>query len=678
MKKILIAVLFAPLTAFAQTYPSPTFSTLTLQNPLTAANGGTGATASTGSGSVVLGTSPTIAAPTVTGSFTATGLVTTADLSTQAANTILANATGSTASPTAFAMPSCSAATSALNYTSGTGIGCNSSINAATLGGATFAAPGNIGTGTPGTGAFTSLSSTSAPTLGAATIFPTVSSNAALQALSTVTTSTVTRLGYTTAADIPALNYQASASACSLNSGSGDNGSQVQSANGKCWIAQFPAGPLPAIQFGLDLTGATDNTTQLQNAWNYAASVGKNLLLPATGSGYVKFSTLTMPVPTGYFSGASALVGDLGNTTIKSTVTGTTCAINVAATIGQPNFGGTGWGGWALWSLNNAGFGLCLNAVSHFTSNSFSIINFAYQIYALDTFTVTMNRPILENGQHGIYANYNALSYPNDWNINQGYVSGQTQDGLLIYSPSDFNLHGGDYEGINTANTGGFCTINIQGNPVNGTKGLAIFGGYFQDNGGNGDICITQNASGNGSGPGVHSITGVEFGRISNTTYVTHEVVLANGNSGATTVVSMHGNSFNNFNSYVVSAARAFWAVSAPATANYKLVGWGDNKFGNTTEAPGDCIAAGLSACVNLPDGHIEQWGTATSNTTGTGFPVTVTWPLACPNAVDSLVTSAYNNTTPFTVGVASYTATTGTLVASTASSLIQWRMVCH
>lgn len=68
-----------------------------------------------------------------------------------AANTVLANATGSSASPTAFVMPSCSTSSSALNYTSGTGIGCNASINAATLGGATFAAPGAIGSTTPAT-----------------------------------------------------------------------------------------------------------------------------------------------------------------------------------------------------------------------------------------------------------------------------------------------------------------------------------------------------------------------------------------------------------------------------------------------------------------------------------------------------------------------------------------------
>lgn len=53
-----------------------------------------------------------------------------------AANTVLANATASSASPTAFAMPNCSTSTSALQYTSGTGFTCYS--NSASLTGATF------------------------------------------------------------------------------------------------------------------------------------------------------------------------------------------------------------------------------------------------------------------------------------------------------------------------------------------------------------------------------------------------------------------------------------------------------------------------------------------------------------------------------------------------------------
>ena len=136
-----------------------------LSSPLPQAAGGTGTTSATGTGSVVLSSAPSISNPTITGSLTATGLVTLADHATQAANTIVANATGSSASPTAVAVPSCSSSSSALNWTSGTGIGCNSAINAATLGGATFAAPGAIGATTPGTAAFTTLTASGAATL---------------------------------------------------------------------------------------------------------------------------------------------------------------------------------------------------------------------------------------------------------------------------------------------------------------------------------------------------------------------------------------------------------------------------------------------------------------------------------------------------------------------------------
>ncbi len=48
-----------------------------------------------------------------------------ANVATQAANTVLGNATAGTAAPAALAVPSCSAASSALTWTSNTGFGCN-------------------------------------------------------------------------------------------------------------------------------------------------------------------------------------------------------------------------------------------------------------------------------------------------------------------------------------------------------------------------------------------------------------------------------------------------------------------------------------------------------------------------------------------------------------------------
>lgn len=66
-----------------------------------------------------------------------------------ATNTVLGNSTSGTANVTALAVGGCSSSSSALIWTTNTGFGCNTSINAATLGGATFSAPGAIGAGTP-------------------------------------------------------------------------------------------------------------------------------------------------------------------------------------------------------------------------------------------------------------------------------------------------------------------------------------------------------------------------------------------------------------------------------------------------------------------------------------------------------------------------------------------------
>ncbi|WP_257806316.1 beta strand repeat-containing protein [Burkholderia glumae] len=67
MKKLLISLLLIPAIAIAQSYPTPTFNSLSLQTPLTPANGGTGTTSATGTGSVVRSASPSISSPTLTG-----------------------------------------------------------------------------------------------------------------------------------------------------------------------------------------------------------------------------------------------------------------------------------------------------------------------------------------------------------------------------------------------------------------------------------------------------------------------------------------------------------------------------------------------------------------------------------------------------------------------------------
>ncbi|TXH51061.1 MAG: hypothetical protein E6Q97_19160 [Desulfurellales bacterium] len=69
------------------------------------------------------GTAQVVRRSTAAGAFSVSQLAVT-ELGAINANTVVGNFTGSSANPAANAMPSCSTSTSALNYTSGTGVGC--------------------------------------------------------------------------------------------------------------------------------------------------------------------------------------------------------------------------------------------------------------------------------------------------------------------------------------------------------------------------------------------------------------------------------------------------------------------------------------------------------------------------------------------------------------------------
>lgn len=260
-----------------------------------------------GSGiTTLLGPYALLASPTFTGTvtvanFTATGTVSLPSasvpltgLAAQAANTVVANVTAGSASPTAFAMPSCSGATNALTYTISTGFTCNSAVNASTLGGATFASPGAIGSGTASTGAFTNLSSSGTVSgTGFSTYLaspPAIGGTAAaagkfttLQATSTITPSTTSGIVGTTLAD----NANAGSvgevisstvlagSAISLSNGVAANVTSINLTAGDwdVWgqISYAPAGSTVIVSWlaQVSLTSATFPGTITSNAAQY-------------------------------------------------------------------------------------------------------------------------------------------------------------------------------------------------------------------------------------------------------------------------------------------------------------------------------------------------------------------------------------------------------------------------
>lgn len=101
--------------------------------------------------------------------------------------------------------------------------------------------------------------------------FPSVANNTQLSTFASTSTNAIIRLGYATAGDAPEVVYLASNSACSLNAGAGDGGSQVPTSDGKCWLAILPA--QPDIRIWGANTISVDNTAKIQAAMNVAQTI---------------------------------------------------------------------------------------------------------------------------------------------------------------------------------------------------------------------------------------------------------------------------------------------------------------------------------------------------------------------------------------------------------------------
>lgn len=204
-----------------------------------------------------------------------------------------------------------------------------------------YATPPAIGGGTPAAGSFSSLTDTgitgstqcvqaNSSSALSGTGYPCNSSVANLTALQGSCTSAtscpsgdpvfqngVWRLTFGNGNGAEPLFYAPSVSACSLNSGAGDNGLQVKSADSKCWIAQFPAFGASITQFGAlgdanpsCATGCTDNTAIVQAAVNDLPSNGYRIVAPA---GAFCLSTGPVIVPAAAVAGFSTSVVGYSN-----------------------------------------------------------------------------------------------------------------------------------------------------------------------------------------------------------------------------------------------------------------------------------------------------------------------------------------------------------------------------
>jgi hypothetical protein len=137
-----------------------------------------------------------------------------------------------------------------------------------------------------------------------------VASAAALSALPATVGGSAVRLGYATAGDAPALLYNLSGSACAVNSGAGDGGSQIPASGGGCWLASFP-GSADVREWGAAPGAQSDSA--LNAAIAYACATHTPLTLPYPGNNP-------------YLINSSIQIGN-GNATTLSTCNGVSLTI---------------------------------------------------------------------------------------------------------------------------------------------------------------------------------------------------------------------------------------------------------------------------------------------------------------------------------------------------------------
>lgn len=164
-----------------------------------------------------------------------------------------------------------------------------------------------------------------------------VDNNTVLSSLASTYATSVMRLGYTTPGDATPVQYTPSNSACTLNAGAGDGGSQIPTSDGKCWIADSKT------EFEPQHFGAKgDNSTADQVAIASWLKVGNALFIPK-GTYLIKSTinvTLNRDVSIRSSAGASFVLDNSTGTNFTDMIYIDTAGFNFSADFTGVTFDG--------------------------------------------------------------------------------------------------------------------------------------------------------------------------------------------------------------------------------------------------------------------------------------------------------------------------------------------------
>lgn len=381
---------------------------------------------------------------------------------------------------------------------------------------------------------------------------------------------------------------------------------------------------VPIANYGAKCDGTTDDTVAIQTAWNTAASIGLNVWLGGVGIGVCKISSITQPTPTGMGKSAFLTGPGASITKLNSTVTGTTCAINISADYGVNDYLNGAYQGFTIQrsALNQTGRGICFTNLAQTTFRDVTVQFFDVGMYTVDNILIGIYESRFFQNNNAIYASKVANSAPNGWNIIGNHFVNNKKSTLVLPQGSGLiNIQNNEFESNGSA--GAFATVDYteQASFLGAFIGLNYTGNYMEDDKGI-EIRIDKNG---GPSETIHNIQNNLFNRSS--TLLTGGVLIVNTGSGFTTV-NVGGNSFND----IAGGTFSWIAVQTAATQNYTFNCSISNRNDRSATMPVACQNAIANAVIvsdsagqyiGLSTGEWSTYSPSVASSTVGGTPAT-------------------------------------------------------
>jgi hypothetical protein len=346
-------------------------------------------------------------------------------------------------------------------------------------------------------------------------------------------------------------------------------------------------------QFGAVGDGKTDCTAAFQDMLNAATATGAKIYIPPgnyiiSGGLEINYSTLAID---DNLNRILIQGGGKGNTQL-------TCPGSGDLLVYQGSTAAGGAGAHAYFDIRdlrlqgpgagaNVGAGLLVKDAAWCSFRDLVIEGFRYGFLGYDVLSSIFDSCTFSWNSYGITCQYNDFSNPNALTFISCEIGGNLNYGATFGDPTTVNFIGGAFEGNGVGGTDvnrfGVIFNSERNIGLNGAMAGSFHGTYFEGNAGVADIWF---AGGGPDGPTALLVQGCTFNRTNGAPgqFVTNNILMG-VEAASKAILTIIGNAFTGFGTYVPSPATPYVGIMAGAGTTWDVTDLG-NMYDSPVEVP--------------------------------------------------------------------------------------------